>query len=175
VNLRDKAEAWREMRRGNPVRPKPESAALIAAVDALPPREGTEHRYLSTGCLHGEHDYCAGKTRQDGGEKVPAKCKFCDARCVCGCHAPSRREGACCQAAYDSDGHAHDHPLPRQWSLPPEPPEDVTRVRDADGIEWERREPGDWRRVGIDHARPYAFGVLVSRFGPLTEVVDSNE
>jgi hypothetical protein len=44
------------------------------------------HRYLSTACLHGEHDYCAGKTRQDGGEKVPAKCKFCEARCVCGCH-----------------------------------------------------------------------------------------
>jgi hypothetical protein len=89
VNLRDAAVAWREMRRGSPVRPKPESAALIAAVDALPPREGTAHRYLSTGCLHGEHDYCAGKTRQDGGAKEPAKCKFCEARCVCSCHGGS--------------------------------------------------------------------------------------
>lgn len=43
------------------------------------------HHYLSTGCLHGEHDYCQGKTGM-AGAKMPAKCKFCDARCECGCH-----------------------------------------------------------------------------------------
>lgn len=44
-----------------------------------------EHDYLSTGCLHGEHTYCENKTGQLG-PKTPAKCKFCDARCICDCH-----------------------------------------------------------------------------------------
>ena len=30
-----RAQEWREMRRGSPTKPKPESAALISAVDAL--------------------------------------------------------------------------------------------------------------------------------------------
>lgn len=47
---------------------------------------GGPHRYLSTGCLHAEHGYCAGETRADGGTKVPASCKFCGAGCVCPCH-----------------------------------------------------------------------------------------
>lgn len=46
----------------------------------LPP-----HRYLSTGCLHGEHDYCKGETGAVGA-KQPAECKFCEAPCICGCH-----------------------------------------------------------------------------------------
>lgn len=45
-----------------------------------------EHRYLSTGCLHGEHAYCQAMTGQQG-EKRPGRCKFCDAQCVCDCHA----------------------------------------------------------------------------------------
>lgn len=45
------------------------------------------HIYLSTGCLHGEHDYCRAGIRGDGGPKRPARCKFCDARCICVCHA----------------------------------------------------------------------------------------
>jgi hypothetical protein len=43
------------------------------------------HVYLSTGCLHGHHDYCncmVGVT----GEKRPGRCKFCDAPCTCECH-----------------------------------------------------------------------------------------
>lgn len=44
------------------------------------------HEYLSTGCLHGRHDYCAAMTGWQG-EKRPAQCKFCDARCVCDCHS----------------------------------------------------------------------------------------
>jgi hypothetical protein len=49
------------------------------------------HIYLSTGCLHGEHAYCAGTYRLDGGGKKPAQCKFCDTRCVCSCHELPRR------------------------------------------------------------------------------------
>lgn len=41
------------------------------------------HVYLSTACLHGHHDYCAGTLRQDGGTKEPACCKWCGSPCVC--------------------------------------------------------------------------------------------
>lgn len=47
---------------------------------------GGGHRYLSTGCLHGHHDYCRNPRRDDGGLKVPGRCKFCPATCVCPCH-----------------------------------------------------------------------------------------
>lgn len=47
-----------------------------------------DHNYLSTACLHNEHDYCR-NTHGQAGPKVPGKCKFCDARCACVCH----REG----------------------------------------------------------------------------------
>lgn len=43
------------------------------------------HDYLSTGCLHGRHDYCKGQVGQ-AGLKTPGQCKFCDARCTCACH-----------------------------------------------------------------------------------------
>lgn len=46
------------------------------------------HVYLSTACLHGEHPYCDAVTRPDGTCKNPARCKFCEAPCVCSCHAP---------------------------------------------------------------------------------------
>jgi hypothetical protein len=47
--------------------------------------QAVEHRYLSTGCLHGKHDYCS---NVDGiaGLKKPAQCKFCAAPCQCSCH-----------------------------------------------------------------------------------------
>jgi hypothetical protein len=44
------------------------------------------HEYLSTGCWHGEHDYCKSMTGY-GGSKRPGRCKFCDARCRCECHS----------------------------------------------------------------------------------------
>lgn len=44
-------------------------------------RLGT-HRYLSTSCLHGEHDYCQSNTGL-GGAKKPSRCKFCGAVCCC--------------------------------------------------------------------------------------------
>lgn len=46
----------------------------------------SEHSYLSTGCFHGEHAYCQSMTGQQG-EKRPGRCKFCEARCTCSCHA----------------------------------------------------------------------------------------
>lgn len=58
-----------------------ELTASMAQVTAV----GGPHVYLSTGCLHGNHGYCQGKTGAVGA-KVPGKCKFCDARCVCECH-----------------------------------------------------------------------------------------
>lgn len=42
--------------------------------------------YLSTACLHGQHDYCNVTTRADGTPKQPAQCKFCPSKCVCDCH-----------------------------------------------------------------------------------------
>lgn len=52
-----------------------------------------DHHYMSTACLHALwdnrpelHNYCAGKTRIDGGKKRPAQCKWCAAGCVCNCH-----------------------------------------------------------------------------------------
>ncbi len=47
--------------------------------------EATGHVYLSTGCLHGHHDYCQSHTGHSG-TKTPAQCKFCAAPCTCGCH-----------------------------------------------------------------------------------------
>lgn len=44
-----------------------------------------KHWYLSTSCLHGEHDYCQNKQGQ-AGPKKPGECKFCAARCRCRCH-----------------------------------------------------------------------------------------
>ena len=52
----------------------------------------TEHRYLSTGCLHDQHDYCAAMTGQQGAKR-PATCKFCDAHCVCPCHVSDSAGG----------------------------------------------------------------------------------
>lgn len=45
------------------------------------------HEYLSTGCRHDDHLYCQSMTGQQG-EKRPGRCKFCDAQCICPCHAP---------------------------------------------------------------------------------------
>lgn len=50
-----------------------------------------EHVYLSTACLHGHHDYCK-RERGLAGGKTPAKCKFCDAKCVCDCHQDNNKE-----------------------------------------------------------------------------------
>lgn len=50
---------------------------------------GLPHWYLSTGCLHQDHAYCAGMTGL-AGVKRPARCKFCDVPCRCRCHRTAR-------------------------------------------------------------------------------------
>jgi len=51
------------------------------------------HEYLSTGCLHDAHEYCNLATlRADGTRKRPARCKFCDAPCICDCHRSTTEE-----------------------------------------------------------------------------------
>lgn len=55
---------------------------VLAALDEQP---AASHHYLSTGCLHGQHDYCQNKTGI-AGPKRPAQCKFCAAPCRCACH-----------------------------------------------------------------------------------------
>jgi hypothetical protein len=54
--------------------------ALRAAIQQL---VTGRHTYISTACQHGDHDYCKGVERQDGGSKTPARCKFCPASCQC--------------------------------------------------------------------------------------------
>lgn len=49
----------------------------------------SRHEYLSTACFHGEHDYCAAMVGYQGAKR-PARCKFCDAGCVCTCHGDQR-------------------------------------------------------------------------------------
>lgn len=44
-----------------------------------------KHVYLSTGCLHDNHEYCQSMTGIQG-SKRGGKCKHCDAQCVCTCH-----------------------------------------------------------------------------------------
>lgn len=47
-----------------------------------------DHKYFSTACFHGDHDYCKSMTGYKG-RKRPGQCKFCDAKCVCWCHTTS--------------------------------------------------------------------------------------
>lgn len=58
------------------------AAQAEAGYDVARLRSSITHRYLSTACLHGEHDYCKAMVGQQG-DKRPARCKFCDALCVC--------------------------------------------------------------------------------------------
>jgi hypothetical protein len=62
-------------------------AVLDRLCDALgqPAPGNSAHVYLSTGCFHGDHDYCRSITGL-AGAKRPAECKKCGARCICPCH-----------------------------------------------------------------------------------------
>lgn len=62
---------------------------LAILLTRLAHRHGT-HRYLSTGCLHGEHAYCQGNTGKAGAKK-PASCKWCGTGCLCPCHRKAGR------------------------------------------------------------------------------------
>lgn len=57
------------------------------AEPAVPAPAPVPHVYLSTGCLHGDHDYCQTEARRyDGTTKIAGTCKFCGEPCVCPCH-----------------------------------------------------------------------------------------
>ncbi|MGK5730210.1 hypothetical protein [Streptomyces sp. URMC 124] len=62
------------------------SLGAIIRPHVASPKPASGHQYLSTGCLHDEHGYCQSNTGL-GGAKVPAKCKWCAAQCICPCHA----------------------------------------------------------------------------------------
>jgi hypothetical protein len=62
-----------------------EEAGKRAEAEALEDAS-TNHVYLSTVCLHGEHEYCRANTGA-AGTKIPAVCKWCSAPCQCECHA----------------------------------------------------------------------------------------
>lgn len=44
--------------------------------------DGT-HVYISTACLHGEHEHCRSTVNAAGGPKTPGTCKWCSAVCQC--------------------------------------------------------------------------------------------
>lgn len=58
---------------------------LLAARAAIVQLVLGQHVYLSTGCLVGRHDYCAGMTGMQGAKRG-GRAKFTDAPCVCTCH-----------------------------------------------------------------------------------------
>lgn len=60
---------------------------------------------------------------------------------------------------------------PRVWAMP-ELPEDVSAVRDAHGDLWRREVDGRWREVGASLVGGYDDTLLLTSFGPLTEVVE---
>jgi hypothetical protein len=62
-----------------------DEAAGLYTAPAPAATDATGHVYLSTGCLHGHHDYCQNHTGHSG-TKTPAQCKFCAAPCTCHCH-----------------------------------------------------------------------------------------
>lgn len=94
-------------------------AEALAAAGLLP-ADPAAHVYLSTGCLHGDHDYCQA-TVGGVGRKVPATCKFCGAPCVCDCHAPDLPPGAVRAWLNPADVEARLHA--------PAPADDPARLR----------------------------------------------
>ena len=63
-----------------------DTALILEALGEWAATQATGHTYLSTGCFHGNHDYCQSMTGLNG-SKRPASCKFCSAPCQCFCHA----------------------------------------------------------------------------------------
>jgi hypothetical protein len=60
----------------------------------VPSKMVQSHEYLSTSCLHHQHDYCQSVTGSNGTTewvKTPSSCKFCDAPCICQCHREEDR------------------------------------------------------------------------------------
>lgn len=57
---------------------------VFAAIGLACDGEG-KHVYLSTSCLHDDHEYCQSNTGLCGA-KNPSQCKFCGTPCICSCH-----------------------------------------------------------------------------------------
>lgn len=81
---------WHTANRGHPGAPTLPAAGgwrdrIAAALVRLAHRIVGRHSYLSTGCLHGDHEYCQDMTGL-AGAKRPGECKFCQGACICGCH-----------------------------------------------------------------------------------------
>lgn len=55
-----------------------------------PARNNRLHTYLSTACLHDNHDHCRARENLQGEPKIPATCKWCGAPCICPCHVVSQ-------------------------------------------------------------------------------------
>lgn len=47
------------------------------------PHPPAVHEYMSTSCLHGEHEHCRSSVSATGGAKTPGTCKHCTAVCRC--------------------------------------------------------------------------------------------
>jgi hypothetical protein len=62
---------------------------LVELGAALRSEQPGVHRYLSTGCYHGDHAYCQSMTGLNGAKR-PASCKFCQAACQCECHTTTK-------------------------------------------------------------------------------------
>lgn len=65
--------------------------------------------YVSTSCQHGEHEdhnHCQSTSAIDGQVKIPARCKFCDAKCFCACH----RKGVTRLSRKDLSAYVHHEP-----------------------------------------------------------------
>lgn len=50
-------------------------------------RNDPHHVYLSTACLHENHEHCQCGTNLQGDQKTPGTCKWCAAPCICPCHS----------------------------------------------------------------------------------------
>ena len=54
---------------------------------------GGTHRYWSTHCRHGHCDACSATELAPGVPRRPARCKHCQAPCICICHRSTRDGG----------------------------------------------------------------------------------
>lgn len=64
----------------------------LVELNAVLGQEPGTHVYMSTGCWHGDHDYCKSMTGLNGAKR-PGECKHCGAKCICGCHAAPETPG----------------------------------------------------------------------------------
>ncbi|MFD4258193.1 hypothetical protein ACFWR9_11320 [Streptomyces sp. NPDC058534] len=104
-------------------------AAGVELREALDGAGPTTHTYRSTGCLHGEHDYCKASVGR-AGAKAPASCKFCAAPCICACHrepAPTGIRGLLKHIGINTSG--RDNPVAGRVVDAAQDADDLVHVR----------------------------------------------